>query len=408
MTRIDTHTAEVYINNPYGQALNPAYLVAGVNRVDYSLDVDRSPYVVAKLEGILPDAATLATWDPRTSPRLIVSLEQRFGVTDTNPGTLADASAVLAGGTLADASAESDVNLASVSALVPAVTTRTEWNPGGQPTDFTQIFATLIVTEVEPNYRDRTVSITAMSGEFLLEDKIRLRAWDLPYGTITLHDLVTEVVDLVGGTAGFSVQGDANPTLSGEVTTWKIGDSLSTFIDPILAVYGLRLYAEGDSEFVTARIGEHSGFGLTSTVPIDYREGMSNAIQSMSISGGSDRNSWYDGAVVIYEWYNAANDRQRAVDVYPETGVHRRGVTIDRTTPFPGIGAAQGIVERSRKRGVTTTVDVRTNYAITPGWTASTTLPGETAPTSYQITALAFSYPQAEMTMTLQSTIGQE
>lgn len=402
--RIDTQRAQLTVS-----AFGPdARVLAGVTGVTYSVDVDRTPYTVATITLANPGPAVLSTLDPtlRPRPRILVDLLQRFETSQPGTRTLADVTAHLDAVTLADVTPDQPATLSSFDASLPAVAPIvSNWGtviPVGDST-FSQIYKELYIVDVDVDLTGSTVTITATSGEFLLDDKVALRPAPKDYGTLPLFDLVATILATVGGTM---VSAIPNPgTVGGDLTIMQPGVTCAAFLEPLLAVYGLRLYAESLTQFSVAPIGDVTGFGQMSTIVLDYKAGMSGAGYALTAIGSAGSASWFDGAILIYNWTDPAGVARTAVDCYPLDGTHTRGYVQTLTSAYPGPGAAQGIVRRSRKRGRTYTVKQVSNFFVQPGWDATLTLPNIAA-TALKVTAIEWHHPAGEMTLTLQTQIG--
>lgn len=83
---------------------------------------------------------------------------------------------------------------------------------------------------------------------------------------------------------------------------------------------------------------------------------------------------WSDHVIVHYSWKDALGVSQEMWDsAYSGT---IKGYVVEINTPWPGPGAAAGILARAAGRGRTQDVTALSDYTATPGMAIVTTLPG--------------------------------
>lgn len=365
-----------------------------------SMDIDRNPYVQASFTIPRPSRDVLTAMDPRTYPVVSVHLLRQLNASEDVPQTLADVTLLYGGGTLADVTTMSGGGTeADASADFPATAVNTEWSPPASGPSETGKFWDLYITELAEGYTDDTLTVTLSSGEFRLDDHKRVATSASNMASIgNANAIVRDIVDRVDG---FLTWAGGTWTIEGESALWQPGDSLATFIDPILEAKNLRIYAESAFEYSVASIGQHSGFGGTGTFTLHHTDGLFDAGRELSAAGSGV--GWYDAAVVIYRWTNSAGTQQTAYDVYPVGGANTRTRVVTREAAYPGPGAAQGIVGRSTQRGYTIAATTIARYDVNPGWTVNLTLPDDPAPQNWAVKTVTFGLPEGEMTMTLQA-----
>lgn len=156
-----------------------------------------------------------------------------------------------------------------------------------------------------------------------------------------------------------------------DATIWLPGQSLDRWLEPILQAGNRRLFCD-----------EHRKWRLVDgSYAID---GTLSVAESFNAKRGTDTMSrqkaeqgvptWFDHVAVHYSWKDALGVSQEMWDFASSGSV--KGYLVEVTTPWPGPGAAAGILSRAAGRGRTQDVTALTDYAATPGMAIVTTLPG--------------------------------
>jgi hypothetical protein len=118
-----------------------------------------------------------------------------------------------------------------------------------------------------------------------------------------------------------------------------------------------------------------------------------NAVEGTETISRSEE--WYDSVVVRYAWTDSTGTRREAFDA---AGTGGRVLTVDRDTPWPGVGAAVAIRGRAEGKGRVLDLTAIADPDVTPWKSLSVTLP--TTPTQTGIvTSVTFDYPDDVMTV---------
>jgi hypothetical protein len=406
---IDTHSATVavaYNYDPRYPDLSAVLPLPGVINLELSEDVDRTPFVMATVTAPRPDANTMIKLDPRTFPGLRIDMASAATVTHHLPALVSAVTAVFgpgagfgSGRTTGLTNAYAGGNTASFSSEFPGTEVTSTLTPGVPATSRRNWLA---VTDVDENIRDNTITIKASSNEVFLDYWANISPFPVdmaPYGDPLT--IAMEVVRRVGLDGGFTSSG-ATPALpTADAMLWQPGQSAHDFIDGILEFNDLRIYCRSSGgqtwQIDPTGTSYDSGAGM---INLDYRDGITTA--GRGLSNGSGKNAYADAVLITYRWKNSAGVDQLAFDRYPNSGTYRKSLVFKRDRPFPGNGAAQGIYNRSRKRGGDFTARRVSRYDISTGWDSTLTLPGETSPRPTSIKSVSWSFPSAEMDIRLE------
>lgn len=172
------------------------------------------------------------------------------------------------------------------------------------------------------------------------------------------------------GTANASAS-TLTPIASTDATIWRPGQSLDDWLAPMLQASNRRLFCD------EKRVWRLVDSSYTVDGLVTVSEG-TNALTGTDIMSRqySEQGvpSWFDHVIVHYKWTDTAGVTQEAWD-FSSTGTVK-GFLVEKTTPYPGPGAATGILARAAGRGRQQLVSVLTDYTATPGMAIVTTLPG--------------------------------
>jgi hypothetical protein len=149
-----------------------------------------------------------------------------------------------------------------------------------------------------------------------------------------------------------------------ETLVWPVGVSGWDFLLPITNAANRRLFCDEDR--VWRLVSEEYGLPSVVIAPVARTSQGDDEISR-------DGDLWADGVVVEYEWDDAFGATQKAYDVAGAPGKVRR-VRFER--PYPGPGAAAGILSRMTGQGRQQTATILTDYSATPGMETSISLPG--------------------------------
>lgn len=404
---IDTHSVELsfdYDVDP-GSFLGTRLALPTPDSITMSEDVDRNPFVMASLTLPRPSDLTMSRMDPRGFPIINIRLRSTASVTHHLPAKTSDITARFFPGPISALTYEYyGADPGSFSFDFPGTDVTTQLTAGVAPTTK---YVRLLITDVTEDIAGNTVTINASGLEVLLDMWASISPLPADMSSYSASGagvlgIVAEVTRRVG-VPGVAVWSGATGTPTAEAMLWQPGQSARDFINGLLEFTDLRLYArDGYTYYVTA-----TGTAITSGFPfiaLDYREGITDASRSLSID--STRNAYFDAVLVLYKWRDANGVDQLAFDRYPNTGIYRKPYIVTRNRAFPGVGAAQAIYNRARKRGGDYSITRVSRYDINAAWDSTLLLPGETLPRPTTLKGITWSLPRAEMTLRLEQKEG--
>lgn len=154
---------------------------------------------------------------------------------------------------------------------------------------------------------------------------------------------------------------------SPDLLNWQPGVSAWDFIQPLFQVAGFRLFCDEQRGWHLVNGSEYIAEGATQlAVPMNLVRAVDN------ISRDSDE--WFDAALVVYQWNDAADVPTTRYDFYATPGHSRvRTFTIERA--YPGPGFAEYLVRRAQGRGRTLDVAALSQYTVTPSQPITVTVP---------------------------------
>lgn len=189
---------------------------------------------------------------------------------------------------------------------------------------------------------------------------------------------------------------DADNKRDIDLVVMRAGIDAMSFLAPIVQSFGLRLVCD-ETRTWTLRNEDYAAAGA-----LTLRHGV-NLVEGTDRFSRSDE-YWFDGAVVIYEWRDAAGRSRRVVESFALTATPSRVVTINRRDlPYPGPGFAAYAVRRAQGRGR----DVSATSVA--DWSARAEQPVQivldAAPTQIGKTSrIRFDLDRDEMTVTTRTT----
>lgn len=162
-----------------------------------------------------------------------------------------------------------------------------------------------------------------------------------------------------------------------ELLAWEVGESAWDFLEPLLTVNGMRLFADEQRKW---RLVDESYFvdGLvTVAAGVNATEG------SERISRNDDSlTGWADAIAVEYSWRDAAGVDRVVYDVASEPG-YTRGRLVKYARPYPGPGAAQYLLRRSLGQGRVMDVQAVSAFHASPNMSATVSMPDAETQTGY-------------------------
>lgn len=158
------------------------------------------------------------------------------------------------------------------------------------------------------------------------------------------------------------------------------GESMWTFIAPVLTQAGLRLFCDEnrkwwlvDSTYTRpGRVTVAAGFNA-------YR---AQDTISRTATAPDGTPLWFDSVVVKYTWNDTTNTQQTRYDVASD-GTPSKTAVIEYARPYPGPGAAAYILSRVSGQGRSLDLTAAMDLAATPGMEAVATLPFTPVQTGY-------------------------
>lgn len=176
---------------------------------------------------------------------------------------------------------------------------------------------------------------------------------------------------------------------------WKAGESALDFVLPIVQAAGLRIVCDEQQEW-TLRSTDHLAEGA-----LNIRYGV-NLIDATDVISRMDE-TWGDAAVTIYEWTDINGVDHRRIDAYTTASPHTRPMVFEKSTPYPGPGFSQYVVQRSQGRGRAVDVTAVADWAAVAEQSCAFVVPG--APTQVGKTErVVFDLSRDEMTATARTT----
>lgn len=306
--------------------------------MEISYDIRRVPFIDATITAPLPDAATLERLDPRQSrpPILNWSLTRYRRATPSDPLTTYHSSAPLA-----------------------------------YPAD---VAGKLYVRSLRVDLLTRTVTIRAVSGEVITEDKHNISAVAHPTTATNVDELVTFAVNDAGGTIVYAdTTAGLTPIPVGDRRIWLQGESLSQLYEPELAALDLRLFMDEVAGFHVRPFTFPPTHNVVNSALEDGNDGTLTRF-----TYDIDREDWRDATLVKADYEDASGVRQTDMQAYPASGVNRKGAVTTLSRPIPSSTYAESITARGSARTDRVTVDAQLDFSHKPGRNIDITVDGET------------------------------
>lgn len=377
MTTLDAHDLVVIVQ-PLGLILDPT---------DVRITVDErwSPYCQADVTCVLPEAGVRALLDLRETPlRLDIRARQDFGqawplarLTEVIGGSVAALTALLDGGPLG------------------SLTNRyyVPWNEAAVRESHSRSFD-LWVKQRELDDTRGLLYAVATSGELLLLNDALATAEPWSPGTTSLRSICALVLARYG--AVLDAESLDAIVEEEEATAWTPGRTAWAYLDPMLEAASLRLWCDEIGVWrISAR--ESTAPGAVTLTPTDT---MTRHLDRMSL----DPETWVDAVIIEYRWTDAFDLAQVAYDVEGVQPSRAARHIVRESTVYPGPGAAAGILNRAQGRGRVLDVGAVSDYRLTPGMPATITPPETDAQTGF-VSAVTWSWPAAEMTVTTRGLV---
>lgn len=360
-------------------AATVAPLGLGLEVIDATITLDEgwSPYAQARLTCKLPTASEQDRLDLReTALRLDVRTRQDFA----SPWALSTLTAAV-GGRMADLTTEFGGK--QLSSFYQEFSR--PWNTFGRRPS-TSRRSDLLITSRHFDHRNSTLVLVAESDEVMLHSDALVATSSLNPGTTSVRDLAQFVLDRIGA---HLQPGDADGTVEADSTIWTPGVTAWDYIAPLVQSANLRLWCDERRRWWLTGVHPTSPGSLILTPLV----GITDLTDNMQVTG----DIWFDAVLITYRWTDAFDLAQVAYDA-AGPAQPRNVYTLEYETPFPGPGAAAGILNRAQGRGRVLDVRAVSDYSAQPGQAASIAPPDTDVQTGY-VSAVTWSWPDREMTV---------
>ena len=411
MPTLSKHYATVTF--PNGDTVEPI-------SIDVTVDETWAPYVQASVT--LPINLITDDIDPRQDSRLKIRLQQDFGdliyiyeLTDAYGG---DVAAVTAAYTpVLNASITRDFarpwNIFETSRPISYITgiyggdvsditaagLSTVWRMSKflqdsgtfNPEPSTIFNADLGVRSINYNYVSKEATIELASDEALAQD-VHGYGDDVMVQYFNLRDLVNEALsfifaELQPGTANETYEFGYNL----EKYDVNVRNTLWDFIETITTAAGFKVYCDEMRRWYLVEDTATSG-----SLILDDTDNITAFNRDISRDA-----LWYNQAVIEYEDPSAG---MSIFDSYYETGTGalRTLYQLKENMVFPGIGAAQAIVQRSLTRGETYNIEAIANFDARPRQTLVVDITGEPVKSGI-VQSITWALPSARMSVDIRN-----
>jgi hypothetical protein len=343
-----------------------------------TLDESWSPYGQLSFTCALPSPADRELLDIRDAPiRVYVRLRQDFG----QPWSLAAVTAAHGG------------NLASLTAAFGGTPLGTltvayfvAWNSFSIRDATTREF-NLLITERSFDYQRGEMDVTATTDEARLQGDALVATAIYTPTTTSVRALVRLVLARIGATLE---TGTNDAVVDIAATAWEPGRSGWEYIAPLLETANLRLWCDEDRRWFLTTPQPISAGALA----LSPATGTVTRLRDRMTRHGLE---WFDAVVILYKWTDEFDLAQSAYDVAGATSPTNVFVET-RERPYPGSGAAAGILSRAQGRGRQLEISAVSNYQAQPGQPATVTIPGTDSQTGF-VSSVSWDVETAEMSI---------
>jgi len=347
-----------------------------VKSATVTMDEAWSPYVQATLTCAAPAGSVLERIDPRKQTlRGQVVLHRRFGGSD--PASVLstawagkrarDVTTLLAGKRARDVTADH---------FYP-------WNDFGVRASQYRAF-NLSVRSRQRGHKDGEIVLALASDEALLQDYGLVDITPYAPSLSSIRTVVGSVLTRIGRALA---PGTADGVIDPAASKWMPGVKAWDYLAPIVQSAQLRLWCDENGIFHLST--------ATEVQPGNLVLSQGGSIVDATDTIDRDGDDWYDSVVIVYQWTDAAGVTQTAYDIASTPG-YSKTLTLTYEQPYPGPGAAQGVLNRALGRGRSLGPTVVSDYTATPGQPVVVNLDDTPTQTGY-LSSVAWSWPQAEM-----------
>lgn len=374
-TLLDSHRAIAYVT-PVGVQLD-------IETVEVNLDETQSPYGEARIVCQLPDEATQKLLDLRTTPlRLQLRLRQDFAsawsvatLTAAGHGSMATLTAELGG-----------LPLSTVYQRFS-----TPWNASGRRPSTSRWFD-LMVSERSIDHKAAQLTLVAYTDEALMLSDALVATTVLNPGTTSVRSIAEQLLARVGAVL---TPGPDDGTVEADATLWRPGMTAWDYFAPLAQAANLRLWCDERRRWHLTEVRPTAEGAIT----VNPTATLTAVTDTMTVTG----DEWYDAVVIRYRWVDAFDLNQERYDAAGAASP-RNVLLIEHDTPYPGAGAAAGILSRAQGRGRVLEVEAVSDYTAQPGMPATITPPATDAQTGF-VSSVTWRLPDAEMSISTRGLV---
>lgn len=151
-----------------------------------------------------------------------------------------------------------------------------------------------------------------------------------------------------------------------DALVWRAGQTAWDFLMPLAAAAGMVLWCDENRDWWLKTPEARTIATTLSVSPDNTRDGTDTLSRD-------DDDAYVTGVAVIYTWTDRDGISRRRVDA---AGTNEKVLTLELDQPYPGPGAAAGMLTRRQGTGRVQDVTSASDWAATPGMTVQITLPG--------------------------------
>ncbi len=356
-----------------------------VKSLTVTVDESWSPYVqVTECTVALTDPSILDVLDPRKLARARLELRREFAAPFPN----ADLTDAVRRSTPPTRNA--DLTAAWGGLTGAQITDRftSAFNPTGMRAPQVRRM-NLAVQEARVNHRTAEVSVRLASDETLLQGHKLVQAGPYTNAGTSLRDLVQTVLARIGGRLA---PGTWDAPLVAQGTEWLPGRSAWDYLAPHIEKAGGRLWCD---EGRVWRLSDREPLapGQLTLTTGEY----GSLVDAEDTISRTEDDGWADAVVVTYRWTDAAGASMTAYDVAGDP-LAQKVVSVERDTPFPGVGAAAALLKRAQGRGRVLALAAVSDYTAQPGQPTRVELPNTPTQTGL-VSSVTWRLPAAQMSI---------
>lgn len=171
------------------------------------------------------------------------------------------------------------------------------------------------------------------------------------------------------------------------VTWWE-------YLEPLVQVAGLRLYCDEARRW---HLVNPETWLIPGNIQLQSGQNMRAATDKVS----RDTETWADVVVIHYRWTTSNEEPREAWD---SSGTGTKVLVEERSTPYPGPGAAAAIAARMMRRGHELDVDAVADLLAAPSQSAAVLLPDSTELVTAS-SSVRWTFPDGDMAVGLRDPI---